>query len=41
MHVYGSIQYSLSIGKAIQMQGKTLGVTQNNDFDGLVKGLKT
>lgn len=40
MHVYGSTQYSLSIGKAIQMQRKPLSVTQNNDFDELVKVLK-
>lgn len=41
MHVYGSVQCSLSIGKAIQRQKKPLSVTQNNDFDGLVKVLKT
>lgn len=40
MHVYRSIQCPLSIIKAIQMQKKTLSVTQNNYFDGLVKVLK-
>lgn len=40
MHVYHSIQYPLSIVKAIQMQKKPLSVTQNNYFDGLVEVLK-
>lgn len=38
MVVYNTL---LSIGKAIQMQRKPLSVTQNNDFDELVKVLKT